>query len=91
MNSRSLTINWTRPHDNNDPITRYDINYQNPNCLVMANGVPQDVTVNSTEEQVTITDLHPGEYYTFTIIAINNICPSQPSEPASNRTLEEGM
>ena len=57
----------------------------------MANGVPQDVTVTSIVEQVTITDLHPGEYYTFTIIAINDICPSQPSEPATVRTLEEGM
>ena len=91
MNSRDLTINWTRPHDNNDPITSYNISYQNPNCLVTANGVPQNVTVTSTEEQVTITGLHPGEYYTFTIIAINNICPSQPSEPISMRTLEEGM
>ena len=57
----------------------------------MANGVPQDVTVSSTEEQVTITDLHPGEYYAFTIIAINDICPSQPSKPDTVHTMEEGM
>ena len=91
MNSRNLTINWTEPHNNNDPITVYNISYQNPDCLVMANGVPQSVTVSSTEEQVIITNLHPGEFYTFTIIAINNICPSQPSLPESMRTLEEGM
>ena len=91
VNSRSLTINWTEPHGNNDPITGYSISYQNPDCLVMANGVPQNVTVFSPEEQVTITDLHPGEYYTFTIIAINDICPSQPSVPATVRTMEEGM
>ena len=52
----------------------------------MTNGVPQNVTVSSAEEQVTITDLHP-----FTIIAINDICPSQPSVPATVRTMEEGM
>ena len=57
----------------------------------MANGVPQDVTIPSTEEQVTITGLHPGEHYTFTIIAINDICPSQPSVPVTVRTVEEGM
>ena len=57
----------------------------------MANGVPQNVTVTSTVEQVTITGLHPGEYYTFTVIAINDVCPSQPSEPASMRILKEGM
>ena len=57
----------------------------------MANDVQQNVTVSSTEEQVIITGLHPGEYYTFTIIAINDICPSQPSVPATVRTMEEGM
>ena len=57
----------------------------------MANGVQQNVTVSSTEEQVIITGLHPGEYYTFTIIAINDICPSQPSVPATVHTMEEGM
>jgi len=91
VNSRNLTINWTEPHNNNDPITQYNISYQNPACLVDANNVTQKVTVTSVEEQVTITNLHPGEYYTFTIIAINSICPSQPSLPASMRTLEEGM
>ena len=92
MNSRSLTISWTEPHDNNGLITGYNISYQNPDCLVMANGsIPQDVTVSSMEEQVTITDLHPGEYYTFNIIAINDICPSQPSVLANVRTMEEGM
>ena len=91
VSSRSLTVNWTKPHHNNAPITGFVISYQNPDCLVMANGVPQDVIVNSTEEQVNITGLHPGEYYTFTIIAINDICPSQPSEPAAVRTVEEGI
>ena len=91
VDSRSLTINWTEPHDNNDPITQYSISYQNPDCLVDANNVTQNVTVTSMEEQVMIIDLHPGEYYTFTIIAINDICPSQPSLPTSMRTLEEGM
>ena len=91
MNSRSLTINWTEPHDNNDLITGYSTSYQNPDCLVMANGVPQNVTVSSAEKQYQITGLHPGEYYTFTIIAINDICPSQPSVPATVCTMEEGM
>ena len=91
MNSRNLTISWTEPHNNNDPITSYNITYQNPDCLVMANGLTRNVTNTSMEEQIVITDLHPGEVYTFTIIAINNICPSQPSLPASMRTMEEGM
>ena len=93
VSSRSFTINWTRPHDNNDPITGYNISYQKPDQAVMDNGVAHNniMTVSSTEEQVTIVDLLPGENYTFTIIAINNICPSLPSVPATVRTMEEGM
>ena len=92
VTSRDLFINWTEPHDNNAPITGYNITYQNPDCLVMApNNQPQDVTVTSMEEQVMITDLHPGENYGFIVIAYNDICPSIPSEPANVRTMEKGI
>ena len=91
MSSHSLTINWTRPHDNNDPITGYNISYQNPDHAVMDNGVAHNMTVSSTEEQVTIVDLLPGENYTFTIIAINNICSNPSSVLATVRTKEEGI
>ena len=91
VNSRDVTINWTEPHDNNAPITGYNISYQNPDCLVNAIGAEQNVTVNSEVEQVLVTNLHPGENYSFTIIAYNDICPSQPSIPVSVRTMEEGM
>ena len=53
--------------------------------------VTQNVTVSSEKEQVMITGLHPGEVYTFVIIAINNVCPSQASSPVSVRTMEEGV
>ena len=90
VSSRSLTISWTKPYNNNDPITGYNISYQNPDCLVNVSNVTQNVTVSSEEEQVMITGLHPGEVYTFVIIAINNVCPSQISSPASIHTMEEG-
>ena len=45
---------------------------------------------SSMEEQVVISNLHPGEDYTFSVIAVNNICPSQFSLPSSVRTMEEG-
>ena len=91
VTSRGLFINWTEPHDNNAPVTGYNITYQNPDCLVMASIKPQDVTVTSMMEQATITSLHPGENYTFIVIAINDICPSTPSMPISVRTMEEGI
>jgi len=91
VTSRGLFINWTKPHDNNAPITGYNITYQNPDRLVMApNNRPQDVTVTSMEEQAMIINLYPAENYTFTVIAINGICPSIPSTPVSVTTMEEG-
>jgi len=92
ITSRGLFINWTEPHNNNAPITGYRIMYQNPDCLVMApNNQPQDVTVTSVEEQAMIPNLHPGENYSFIVIAINDICPSEPSMAVSGRTMEEGV
>ena len=92
VTSRDLFINWTEPHDSNAPVTGYNITYQNPDCLVMApNNQPRDVTVTSMEEQAMINDLHPGENYSFIVIAINDICPSVPSTPVSVRTMEEGI
>jgi len=92
ITSRGLFINWTEPHDNNAPINGYNITYQNPDRLVMApNNQPQDVTVTSMEEQAMITDLYPGENYSFIVIAINDICPSEPSVAVSVRTMEEGV
>ena len=91
VTSRSLFINWTEPHDNNAPITGYRIVYQNPDRLVMApNSQPRNVVVNSMIEQAMITDLSTGEYYSFTVIAINDICPSVPSTPVNATTMEEG-
>ena len=57
----------------------------------MASIEPQNVTVTSMEEQAMITSLHPGENYTFIVIAINDICPSVPSTPVSETTMEEGI
>ncbi|XP_065904641.1 uncharacterized protein [Dysidea avara] len=90
VTSRGLFIDWTEPRDNNAPVTGYNITYQNPDCLVMApNNQPQDVTVSSMERQAMIPNLHPGENYSFIVIAINDICASVPSIPVSVRTMEE--
>ena len=90
VNSRNLTITWTEPHNNNDPITEYFVRYLNPMCLVDANILSLNMIASSMEEQVVISNLHPGEDYTFSVIAVNNICPSQFSLPSNVRTMEEG-
>ena len=47
------------------------------------------VNVSGSIEQAFITDLHPGEEYTFTVDAFNDIGVSTISEPLTQRTDEE--
>ena len=80
-----MALSWTVPHHNNVPITGYIINYNQPVFLGS-----NTVTINSIEETVVITGLHPGVEYTFTVIAINSIGESVPSDEERASTLEEG-
>ena len=84
ITSRSIALSWIEPHHNNVPITGYSINYNQPVFLGS-----DAVTINSIEESVVITGLHPGVEYTFTVIAINSIGESVPSDEERASTLEE--
>ena len=83
--SRSISLSWTEPHDNNAPIMGYRVMYQEP--TFRGGGVQ---VVNSTVEMADITGLQPGVTYNFTVVAFNEIGDSIPSNIASIRTLEEG-
>ena len=41
-------------------------------------------------ESVVVMGLHPGVKYVFTVVAVNDIGDSLPSEPEAATTLEEG-
>ena len=45
--------------------------------------------INSTEETVVVTGLHPGVEYVFTVVAVNDIGDSPPSNPLVATTVEE--
>ena len=60
--------------------------YTQPGFLGSTNEV---VTV--TIEMATITELHPGVTYMFTVVAFNNIGDSDPSDETAVTTLEEGI
>ena len=83
--SRSISLVWEEPHDNNAPIMGYRVMYQQPTFL---GGGEQ--FVNSTVEMAEITDLHPGVTYDFTIVAFNEIGDSTPSSITPVTTSEEG-
>ena len=85
--SRSISLVWEEPHNNNTPITGYRVMYQQPAFLDSSSGVQ---VVNSTVEMADITGLHPGVTYNFTVVAFNEIGDSAPSDMVSVTTLEEG-
>ena len=85
ITSRSIALQWIEPHDNNAPVTSYDIMYTDPPFL---GGEVR--TVGSTEEMVVVSGLHPGVEYTFTVVAINEEGTSAASDEVIATTLEEG-
>ena len=66
----------------------YRVTYRQP-AFLDANRDLQ--VINTTDEMVMITGLHPGVTYNFMVVAFNEIGDSAPSNIASITTLEEGM
>ena len=87
VTSRSLTLTWVEPHENNAPISGYKVCFWQPDFL---GGGNDTFIVPGAVEQVLIGVLHPGVSYTFTVVAFNGIGDSVPSAPLSIRTLDEG-
>ena len=86
--SRSISLVWEEPHDNNAPITGYRVMYRNPD-FVNTNRALQ--IINTTIEMTIITGLHPGVIYNIAIVAFNDIGDSTPSVVAPVTTLDEGI
>ena len=86
ISSREINLTWVEPHDNNAPITGYQVMYMLPEFVVGE----REVVVDTSAEMVTISELFPGVNYTFTVTALNEIGPSTPSDPVTVRTLDEG-
>ena len=85
IQSRSIALSWTEPHDNNAPIQGYFVFFEEPS---FAGG--DIVIVSTSQENAVLTDLFPGVEYTFTVVAYNAIGNSSESESVQVRTDEEG-
>ena len=83
--SRSLTLMWIEPHDNNAPIQGYFVSYMQPS---FARG--ERVVQRVSDELAYVFELFPGVTYNFTVITYNEIGNSTESESISVKTLEEG-
>ena len=84
--SQTISLTWAEPHDNNAPIDSYLVMYTQPEFV----SGDRNKNVSTIVETANITGLFPGVTYTFTVIAINEIGRSHPSEPLSVKTLDEG-
>ena len=85
VTTTSVILEWVEPHDNNAPIRGYKVSYTRPSFL---GGTV--MTINSTVETVTITGLHPGVAYSFSVVAFNDIGNSA-SDNVIVTTVETGM
>ena len=88
ISSREINLTWVEPHDNNAPITGYQVMYMLPEFVVEERDL--EVVMNTSVEMATISELFPGVNYTFTVAALNEIDQSTPSDPVTVRTLDEG-
>lgn len=89
VSSRNLTLLWAIPYDNNAPILGYFIFYESPYFI---NGGREIITRHDEDfGELIIEDLHPGEYYEFTVVAFNEEGNSSQSDIYRIQTLEEGM
>ena len=93
--SRQINLTWVEPHDNNAPITRYEVTYLEPDFVLGERERVENVTEHQDGsadivEMATLSGLFPGVNYTFTVTAVNEEGSSVPSDPLTVRTLEEG-
>ncbi|TXL60682.1 fibronectin type III domain-containing protein [Aeromicrobium terrae] len=71
------TVSWTAPDDNGLPITGY---------VVSALPGEMTKTVPGDQTSVAFDGLTNGTAYTFTVVAVNDVGPSDPSAPSNAAT-----
>ena len=81
-----MTLTWVGPADDNNAM--YRVSYTTPSFLGSMNLFSE---TDDNTRMIVISDLHPGEYYTFTVRAINEGSISGESVPLTIRTTEEGI
>ena len=67
-NTVTLTLSWTEPFNNLDPIVSYTVS-----CSGDVTCPPNFTTTDNTTRSYTITNLIPNAYYVFSVVAINSI------------------
>lgn len=77
---------WSPGNNGGSTITGYLVEYQ----LSTGGGSPTLVPVTMATISITLNGLIPYEEYSVRVFAVNTVGQSQPSDPATERTLATG-
>ncbi|XP_067284540.1 neuronal cell adhesion molecule a isoform X12 [Pseudorasbora parva] len=77
---RSVRLTWTPGDDHNSPITLFQIEYEDS---LHEPGVWHNMTIVSGTSTTAQLDLSPYVYYSFRVLALNDVGLSEPSVPSS--------
>ncbi|XP_048011137.1 neuronal cell adhesion molecule a isoform X11 [Megalobrama amblycephala] len=76
---RSVRLTWTPGDENNSPINLFLIQYEDS---LHEPGVWHNMTSVSGTSTTSQLDLSPYVYYSFRVLALNDVGPSEPSAPS---------
>jgi hypothetical protein len=82
----SATVTWSAPADGGSPITSYLVTAADQ--TIPGNGGETCTPVPATATTCTVTGLTPGDSYTFTVTATNQIGTGPPSQSSSAITAQ---
>ena len=84
ITSRTALVSWLPPFSIL-PLTQYIITW-----VRVDNGDENSTTVDPDTTQLLLTDLRPNRMYSVTMVAVNRVGGSPPSDPVVFTTAEDG-
>lgn len=84
ITSRTALVSWPPPFSIL-PLTQYVITW-----VRVDNGEENSTTVDADTTQLLLTDLRPNQMYRVTVVAVNRVGASPPSDPEVFTTPEDG-
>ena len=85
ITSRGALISWPPPFSIL-PVTQYEITW-----VQVDTGEDNSTTIDAGMTQLLLTNLQPNRNYSVTVVAVNRVGPSLPSDPVVFTTAEDGM
>ncbi|XP_030630760.1 contactin-1a [Chanos chanos] len=89
---KSVRLIWSQGTDNHSPISKYTIQYRQPNIQdEWRDAVTSPANVEGNAETATVVDLIPWTTYEFRVTATNTLGTGKPSDPSAKITTQEAV